>query len=62
MLKCRFCEVSKISCDFKRDVLMALNMIGKFVPHDTIEEIESVIIKSVGECQDFTPMEELENE
>jgi hypothetical protein len=58
MLKCRFCEVSKISCDFKRDVLMALNMIGKFVQHDTIEEIESVIIKSVGECQDFSMIDD----
>ena len=58
MLKCRLCEVSKISCDFKRDVLMALNMIGKFVPHDTIEEIESVIISSVGECQDFSMIDD----
>ncbi len=55
MLKCRICETSKIDCSLKRDVMKALNMIGQFVPRNTIYEIENIIAKNIGECKDFCP-------
>lgn len=62
MLECRCCDISSLDCDFKRDILKALNLIDGYVPSRTVAEIEEIIAASVDKCPDFTPREELRNE
>jgi hypothetical protein len=55
MLECRRCDATKANCDFKRNVLMAISMIGDYVPRRVTEEIENIIADSTNKCQDFSP-------
>jgi hypothetical protein len=55
MLECRCCDATKANCDFKRDVLKALDMIGEYVHPVVVEEIEDLIKRNTDKCFDFSP-------
>lgn len=55
MLECRRCDATKANCDFKRNVLKALSIIGEYVHPVVVEEIEDLIMRNTDKCPDFSP-------
>ena len=55
MLECRCCDISSLDCDFKRDILKALNLIDGYVSRETTEEVENLIMRNIDKCHDFSP-------
>ena len=57
MLDCRKCNISENDCEFKNEVLKAIDIIEKYTGYRVKEEIEGLIENTTGLCEDFEPVD-----
>ena len=54
MLECRNCKYT--DCDFRNDILKAINTIGLYVNDRAADKIEEIIEDAIEPCKDFEGM------